>query len=127
MRSKIALQIAGLLHIASPTGDCWALTAYYHSVGDLHSNMTDLCRQWLVKAQACSLDTRDRAVAYYALLMLPIDDNTLPTSKDWDDKWEYNLNNPQLLTAMNWLRSNRYADGMPDYITGCDGIKYYGF
>ena len=124
-KATAALKVAALLHVASPVGDCWAISDYSHSISSLHSNMVDMCREWLGKAVMAGADTKRKAIAYYAMLTLPLADDTTPTNLTWDEKWEYNLDTPELRQAMTWLRSNRFADGLPSYITGCDALTSY--
>ena len=124
-KATAALKVAALLHVASPVGDCWAISDYSHSISSLHSNMVDMCREWLGKAVMAGADTKRKAIAYYAMLTLPLADDTTPTNLTWDEKWEYNLDSPELRQAMTWLRSNRFADGLPSYITGCDALTSY--
>ena len=125
-KAKQALRIAAMMHVASPTGDCWALSDYSLSISELHSEMTDHCRYWLNKSLADGATDREKAIAYYALILLPVNDDITPLKLDSHDKWNYELPTAELKNQLMWLHANfRSGNDYPDFITGCDALLHY--
>lgn len=124
-KAEKAMLIAGMMHIASPGGDCWAISEFSWSIGSQYNSMTEQCSLWLQRAMEQAQDPVIKAKAMYAMLSLPINQDQRPTEYTFDDRWEYHLTTPALRNAMTTLKRLYRQPNMPDYISSCDAIASY--
>lgn len=132
-----ALEIAAMLHFASPMGDGWALTDYAWSIYDQESEFTDASRQWLLKVHALTDDPLARNLAAYAQLCFPgentedVYDDVYPFDYTTDghgkvDKYYLSYPTEGQLQALDYLKGHwDSVKAMPYHVTHCDVLQSY--
>ncbi|MCM1477491.1 MAG: hypothetical protein NC045_06250 [Bacteroides sp.] len=129
-----ALEIAAMLHFASPLGDGWAISEYAWSCYIPENEFSKASREWLQKASGLSDAPLTRSIAAYAMLCFPGSESVTAFDTPFgqimkNGKIEkYYIDSPtdHQLKALNYLKLQwNSVKTMPYHITSCDVLESY--
>lgn len=124
-----ACRLANMYFQASPAGDLWALTRYWWSCDERHSEYNDYAIDLLHKAIAQTHDISLLKRCYFALASVP--QKLREGDNPWDRKVEYDSETRTYVFKVwgsekegyDWLKSHR--SDCADLYRTCDWLKYY--